>query len=75
MRTPTKTTSKQDLVDLLNNEQLSNRLVMVRRHFDNAYISMPKAHVLDLLRDSEQVEYFRSDFIDCRGTVYLTNWS
>jgi len=75
MRTPIKTTSKQHLVDLLNNEQLSNRLVMVRRHFDNAYISMPKAHVLDLLRDVEQVEYFRSDFIDCRGTVYLTNWS
>ena len=70
-----KTTSKQHLVDLLNNEQLSNRLVMVRRHFDNAYISMPKAHVLDLLRDVEQVEYFRSDFIDCRGTVYLTNWN
>jgi len=75
MRTPIKTTSKQHLVDLLNNEQLSNRLVMVRRHFDNAYISMPKAHVLDLLRDVEQVEYFRSDFIDCRGTVYLTNWN
>jgi len=70
-----KTTSKQHLVDLLNNEQLSNRLVMVRRHFDNAYISMPKAHVLDLLQNVEQVEYFRSDFIDCRGTVYLTNWS
>ena len=70
-----KTTSKQHLVDLLNNEQLSNRLVMVRRHFDNAYISMPKAHVLDLLQNVEQVEYFRSDFIDCRGTVYLTNWN
>ena len=70
-----KTASKQHFVDLLNNEQLTNRLVMVRRHFDNAYISMPKAHVLDLLRDVEQVEYFRSDFIDCRGTVYLTNWS
>jgi hypothetical protein len=70
-----KTASKQHLVDLLNNEQLSNRLVMVRRHFDNAYISMPKAHVLDLLQNVEQVEYFRSDFIDCRGTVYLTNWS
>ena len=75
MKTPTKTASKQHLVDLLNNEQLSNRLVMVRRHFDNAYISMPKAHVLDLLRDVEQVEYFRADFIDCRGTVYLTNWN
>ena len=70
-----KTASKQHLVDLLNNEQLSNRLVMVRRHFDNAYISMPKAHVLDLLQDVQQVEYFRADFIDCRGTVYLTNWS
>ena len=70
-----KTASKQHLVDLLNNEQLTNRLVMVRRHFDNAYISMPKAHVLDLLQDVEQVEYFRSDFIDCRGTVYLTNWN
>jgi len=70
-----KTASKQHFVDLLNNEQLTNRLVMVRRHFDNAYISMPKAHVLDLLRDVQQVEYFRADFIDCRGTVYLTNWS
>jgi len=70
-----KTASKQHFVDLLNNEQLTNRLVMVRRHFDNAYISMPKAHVLDLLQNVEQVEYFRSDFIDCRGTVYLTNWN
>jgi len=75
MRTPSRTESKQHFVDLLNNEQLSNRLVMVRRHFDNAYISMPKAHVLDLLQNVQQVEYFRSDFIDCRGTVYLTNWS
>ena len=75
MRTPSRTESKQHFVDLLNNEQLSNRLVMVRRHFDNAYISMPKAHVLDLLQNVEQVEYFRSDFIDCRGTVYLTNWN
>ena len=75
MRTPTKTTSKQHLVDLLNNEQLSNKLVMVRIQFSGDYVSFPKDRVLGLLQNAKQVEYFRADFIDCRGTVYLTNWN
>lgn len=74
-KTPNKTESKKYFVDLLNNAELSNRLVMVYVKQDNRYISMPKNHVIDFLDDVSEVEYFRADFIGCRGTVYLNKWS